>query len=189
MAFNREASVTGKARQTSTLSRKNHLHPATACVIVISSTLFHNAMRWKEHYALGHAPMDATHQEFVRLVRLLAETEAATRGGENRIAAVAAAMETLLRHSQHHFAQEDFWMAKSGFPPSQCHADEHQRVLTSLQSILRMVENGHAALGKSVARELESWFEQHAATMDTALARHMRHVGYAPSALPEAQGV
>ncbi|MDR0672374.1 MAG: hemerythrin domain-containing protein [Zoogloeaceae bacterium] len=144
-------------------------------------------MDWKEHYALGHAPMDATHREFVRLVRLLAETEAVTQGRENRIAAVAAALETLLRHSQQHFAQEDFWMAGSGFPPFLCHADEHQRVLASLQSVLRMVRNGHAALGRTVARELESWFEQHAATMDTALARHMRQAGYTPLALPEAQ--
>lgn len=131
--------------------------------------------------------MDATHQEFVRLVRRLAETEAATvgEGRENRIAAVAAAMENLLRHSRQHFAQEDFWMANSGFPPLQCHVDEHLRVLTSLQSVLRMVENGHAALGKTVARELESWFAQHAATMDAALARHMRQTGYTPLALPE----
>lgn len=133
--------------------------------------------------------MDATHQEFVRLVRLLAETEAATKGGENRIAAVAAAMETLLRHSQQHFAQEDFWMAESGFPPLRCHADEHRRVLASLQSVLRMVKGGHAALGKSVARELENWFERHAASMDAALARHMRQTGYTPAAPPEAQGI
>ncbi|MDR3157731.1 MAG: hemerythrin [Zoogloeaceae bacterium] len=146
-------------------------------------------MLWKEQYTLGHAPMDATHQEFARLVRLLAETEAATVGRKNRIAAVSAAMETLLRHSERHFAQEDFWMTNSGFLPSQCHVDEHLRVLASLQGVLRMIGNGHAALGKTVARELESWFEQHAVTMDAALARHMRQAGYTPAALPETPDV
>ncbi|MDR1350240.1 MAG: hemerythrin domain-containing protein [Zoogloeaceae bacterium] len=140
---------------------------------------FYKAMHWKEHYALGHAPMDATHQEFTQLTRQLAKTE--TAGKE----AVATAMEALLRHSEQHFAQEDYWMAESGFPPVQCHAREHQRVLASLQNVLRRVKNGHSALGKTAARELESWFERHVATMDTALARHMRQVDYTPAALPE----
>ncbi|MDR2365029.1 MAG: hemerythrin domain-containing protein [Zoogloeaceae bacterium] len=147
-------------------------------------------MHWKEHYALGYPLMDATHQEFARLVRLLAETEAATatENRESKTAAVAAAMEALLRHSERHFAQEDFWMVKSGFPPLLCHVGEHQRVLASLRSVLCMVKNGHSALGKTAARELESWFERHAVSMDAALAQHMRQAGYTPTAL-EAQDI
>jgi hemerythrin-like metal-binding protein len=140
-------------------------------------------MLWKERYVLGHAPMDAMHQEFVQRVNLLAEAASASACRESKIAAAAAAMENLLQHLEQHFAQEDFWMEKSGFPPRLCHAGEHQRVLVSLQSVLRMVRNGHSALGKTAARELESWFEQHAASMDAALAHHMRQVGYTPTTL------
>lgn len=128
-------------------------------------------MQWQEHYVLGHAPMDDMHKEFIEQVNALADADDAT---------VLTALEDLLEHSNRHFEQEDRWMQESGFPPLRCHVSEHERVRAGLQSILRVVENGNPCLGKTVAREMESWFENHAATMDTALAQHMRHVGYSP---------
>ena len=126
-------------------------------------------MNWKERYILGCMPMDDMHKEFIYRVNALAAASDSLALG---------ALEDLFEHSERHFAQENLWMRESGFPPLQCHIDEHARVQASLQSIIQMVKKGNPGLGKIVAREMESWFDHHAATMDTALARHMRHVGY-----------
>ncbi|WP_303786659.1 hemerythrin domain-containing protein [Azovibrio restrictus] len=132
-------------------------------------------MEWQERYELGHVPMDATHQEFVHLVNALA-----VAGNED----VVAALKALIVHTEAHFAQEKLWMEASGFPPIHCHVGEHERVLESLGSVLAMAEKGNPGLGRVVAGELQAWFEQHAATMDAALAWHMRQAGYVPEAVP-----
>ncbi|GHU42237.1 hypothetical protein AGMMS50289_06610 [Betaproteobacteria bacterium] len=128
-------------------------------------------MDWKEHYTLDCTPMDDMHKEFIERVNALALADDAS---------VLTAMKDLLHHFERHFAQENHWMNESDFPPLHCHVGEHERVRAGLQSIIRVVENGNPCLGKTIAREMESWFDHHAATMDTALARHMRHVGYSP---------
>jgi hemerythrin len=131
-------------------------------------------MHWQEHYTLGYQPMDDMHKEFIERVNALADAD------DDNKASVLAALEDLLEHANRHFGQEDRWMQESGFPPLRCHTGEHERVCASLHSIIRVVKNGNPCLGKVVARELESWFDNHAATMDTALAQHMRYVGYSP---------
>ncbi len=131
-------------------------------------------MEWQDKYTLGHDPMDETHKEFIELVNALA-------GASNEEA--VAALKALITHSEAHFAQENHWMEESGFPPIHCHIGEHQRVLASLGSVLKMAEKGNPGLGRVVAGEMPAWFDNHAATMDAALAAHMRHVGYVPAAV------
>ena len=131
-------------------------------------------MPWLPQYELGCTPMDDTHREFVEWINRLTEVPE----GE-----FLASFDQFLAHTVAHFDQENLWMEKSGFPPIHCHVDEHQRVLATLQSIRRMVAKGDVAIGRRAAEELVSWFATHAATMDTALAVHMRNVGFSPAAL------
>ncbi|MDR2259459.1 MAG: hemerythrin domain-containing protein [Azoarcus sp.] len=128
-------------------------------------------MKWKESYVLGIAPMDATHQEFVDQVTALAAVADE---------AAILLMERFIAHTEAHFAQENQWMKASGFPPIHCHVGEHQRVIASLKSVLSMARRGKPGLTREMARDMESWFENHAATMDAALAAHLRHVQQIP---------
>lgn len=133
-------------------------------------------MEWQDRYMLGHAPMDATHQEFVALVNTLAaasDTDA------------PAALEALYQHTEAHFAQENRWMADCGFPPIECHVGEHERVLAALRQSLAQAQQGNAGVGRVVAGEMPAWFDNHAATMDAALAWYMRQVDYQPECLPQ----
>ncbi|MDR0234231.1 MAG: hemerythrin [Zoogloeaceae bacterium] len=127
-------------------------------------------MEWKESYALGHAAMDDTHREFVACVDRL------SLAGD---AEVVGTLEALIAHTERHFAQESVWMEESRFLPVLCHTEEHAWVLESLKKILVMARN-NPGLGRIVARELENWFVRHAATMDAALAAHMKQTGYSP---------
>lgn len=131
-------------------------------------------MEWQDSYVLGHEPMDETHREFIALVNALAAAP-----GEDAL----AALRTLIEHTEAHFAQENRWMEESGFPPIHCHVGEHERVLESLNSVLAMMEKGNSGLGRVVAGEMSPWFDNHAATMDAALAWHMRNVNYVPEAI------
>lgn len=127
-------------------------------------------MDWKDSYTLGHAPMDATHHEFVALVTQLETVDNA---------GMLAVFDELVTHTVAHFAQENRWMSECGFPPIHCHEGEHERVLQSLQEMRPNVE-ADPGVGRILAGELSPWFAQHAATMDNALAYYMRQVNYTP---------
>jgi hemerythrin len=127
-------------------------------------------MEWSERYSLATEAMDANHREFVVCVERLAHAP----DGE-----VLAALDELIAHSVEHFERENRWMKESGFPPIHIHMGEHQRVLALLQSVRRMAERS-VVMGRQFAAELPGWFDTHLATMDGALAAHMKHRGFVP---------
>ncbi len=77
-------------------------------------------MQWHDGLLLGYAPMDHTHEEFVRCVAAL------QRANDDELPAALAAFAD---HARRHFDEEDHWMAQTQFPARQCHIDEHAAVL------------------------------------------------------------
>jgi hemerythrin-like metal-binding protein len=108
--------------------------------------------------------MDDTHKEFVeRLDALLAAED-----GE-----FLERLEAFERHAIAHFAEEDAWMQRTGFPPKECHIDEHAAVLASVRQVLELVRQGDIAEGRRLAAALADWFPGHAFHLDSALAHWM----------------
>ncbi|MBP6900948.1 MAG: hemerythrin domain-containing protein [Burkholderiaceae bacterium] len=133
------------------------------------------ALAWTPELQLDHPQMDHTHEEFVAL---LAEADAALAAEP---AQLLARWQALCSHTVEHFAQEDRWMAATGFAPENCHAFQHQAVLQVMQECERRAreQDDFEPLRVAVA-ELAVWFPQHAQMMDAALVHHMAQVGYDP---------
>ena len=116
---------------------------------------------WQDAWTLNHPAMDETHHEFIAEI--------------NHMLAVPdhemlAAVDQFIAHTVAHFEQERVWMESTNFPPKGCHIGEHDRVLAIVQQVRQMVEGGDYAIGRRLAEELVPWFNQHAQTMDAALA-------------------
>ena len=136
-------------------------------------------LTWSAELTLAHPQMDATHEEFVAL---LAAADSALAGPEPTL---LAAWDGLVAHTVAHFAQEDRWMAATGFAPENCHAFQHQAVLQVMQECARRARGIGAEGGlpdveplKLAVGELGVWFPQHAQMMDAALAEHMAGLGF-----------
>jgi hemerythrin len=131
-------------------------------------------LTWTDALVLQHPQMDATHEEFVAL---LADAETALPGPD---AVLLDAFEALLAHTVEHFAQEDRWMAATGFAPENCHAFQHQAVLGVMQECAKRARAEQADFEplRLAVGELATWFPQHAQMMDAALAQHMASVGF-----------
>ena len=116
---------------------------------------------WQSEWTLNHPKMDETHHEFIAEINhMLAvpDTE------------MLAAVDQFIAHTVAHFDQERDWMESTNFPPKGCHIGEHDRVLAIVQQVRSMVAGGDYAIGRRLAEELVPWFNQHAQTMDAALA-------------------
>jgi hemerythrin-like metal-binding protein len=126
-------------------------------------------MEWEDSLALGLAPMDATHREFVdRLNDLAAAPDDALLG----------LLDAFIAHTEAHFAQESRWMRETGFPAIHCHETEHEGVLRVMCEVRGYVEQGKVQVGRVLAAELPAWLRHHLATMDGALAWFVQSVGY-----------
>ena len=123
-----------------------------------------NEFSWSDEYLLGYGAMDATHREFVTIVDALLNCE------DSR---VAEHLESFAQHAERHFKDEDGWMERSGFPPRECHIDEHAAVLKSVYQVLEVVKAGDFAEGRRLATALADWFPGHAFHLDSALAQWM----------------
>lgn len=116
---------------------------------------------WGDHLLMGNGPMDELHEEFVELIALLQTAE------DSDLPSLLQAMES---HLQHHFAEEDQWMLSTGFPPRDCHIDEHAAVLKSVAEVRIKLAEGNVALCRDLTRALVDWFPGHATHLDSALA-------------------
>ena len=99
-----------------------------------------------------------------------------------------AAVDQFIAHTVAHFEQERVWMESTNFPPKGCHIGEHDRVLAIVQQVRGMVEGGDYAIGRRLAEELVPWFNQHAQTMDAALAYALIEGPDAPDAPKSHEG-
>ncbi|MDD4880609.1 MAG: hemerythrin domain-containing protein [Gallionellaceae bacterium] len=120
-------------------------------------------------HGLGIDEMDHTHREFTALVNLLNEADDAD---------FAALFGKLLDHSRQHFSNEGRLMRISRFPALGEHEGEHHRVYGDLVQMNRAVQRGRLMLARAYVRTgLAEWFSLHLATMDSALAAHLKRTG------------
>jgi hemerythrin len=98
---------------------------------------------------------------------------------------VAPAFDAFVRHPEEHFASEERLMDRYGFPARECHADEHERVMSSVREVRALVAAGDARVGRELAQALADWFPGHSDYMDSAVATWVakKTVGGAPVVL------
>jgi hemerythrin len=119
------------------------------------------------HYMLGVDSMDETHVEFIELVNAL--------GNAKEKAGFITLFSKLVKHTEAHFGSESELMEKTDFPAIREHNDEHQRLLGELHRFALKVNLGSIIVARAYVQErLPDWFKLHAASMDSALAAHIK---------------
>jgi hemerythrin-like metal-binding protein len=128
------------------------------------SSATEDVVRWDDTLLLGFHPMDDVHEEFVGLLGRLQRAS---------IAELPDLMNALVTHTQAHFDLENTWMVDTEFPPRDCHIDEHEAVLRSINEVRQRVARGDHAMVPSLVDALADWFPRHAVHLDSALAHWM----------------
>jgi hemerythrin-like metal-binding protein len=128
-------------------------------------------INWNDQeFLLGVGVMDDTHHEFIDLVNELAMADDRTFKG---------LFDTLITHTLQHFEQEERLMLDSAFPAINEHKDEHQRILGELNQFKKRVDKGLLSFGRSYINDrMPGWFRLHAASMDSALAAHLKDLHF-----------
>ena len=117
---------------------------------------------WREALRVGHAQIDAEHEDFAHLIDQLQEASDD---------ALAGALDVLVAHARTHFAEEDAWMQRLDFPAKDCHQREHQAVLATARGVCRRLQGGETRPVHQFAAMLADWFPPHVQHLDSALAQ------------------
>jgi hemerythrin-like metal-binding protein len=129
-----------------------------------------------DRFHLDIEAMDRTHFELVELVNRLEQTI-----GE----AFIDLLNRLRHHTRNYFEQEKRLMPGCGFPALAEHCSEHERVLGELDRFGSRVKRGLIVFGRNDLRHsLDVWFPLHAATMNSALATHLKSANAASICIP-----
>lgn len=130
---------------------------------------------WSDEFRIDDGPLDAIHVEFIDCLNALGAAQ-----GEEAL----PALDRFIEHTEKHFGEEEAWMSACDFPRLYCHATQHASVLQVLRDVRTRIDGGETGLAPLLATAVGEWFRDHAATMDTMLARFMEEQGYTPGRMP-----
>ena len=124
-------------------------------------------LTWSENLAMRVEFMDETHREFIDLVNMISHCVDRPQ--------LILLYQQLIEHTQQHFQREEQVMQETQFSAIGEHQADHRRVLNELTGFQRSLHRGRTQLVKSFLNDrLPEWFKLHLATMDAALAAHIK---------------
>jgi hemerythrin len=126
---------------------------------------------WDPSLALGHAEIDAQHQEIFRRFGVLVE---AMDGGKPT--EIGLLLDFLAEYAVAHFAAEEKVMAEARYPGAGVHASAHARFVREYRDLRRLYEEngGSQAVLVRARTWIEDWLRAHIMGVDLALARYLR---------------
>ena len=128
------------------------------------------ALTWNKELFVEIDFMDETHEAFIDLINTMITTSDKQQ--------FINQYEQLIDHTKQHFQREEEKMLETGFPATGEHQADHRRVLNELAGFQRSLQRGRIQLVRTFVKErLPEWFTLHLATMDAALAAHIKSVG------------
>lgn len=114
-------------------------------------------LTWHSRYNTGIQIIDEQHQElFATVDRLRGSVQ---DGGDRD--AIEGLLAALVQHSERHFATEESFMARYGYPDLPQHMAEHASMLTSLHELLGKFRESHHTLALMVPTFMEGWLKHH----------------------------
>jgi hemerythrin-like metal-binding protein len=114
--------------------------------------------------------VEATHQALAELIEGVVQADSA---------AFASRFQALLALFRMHVAEEGGLMRSSRYQGLAEHEGEHHRVLGELVQLNLSIRRGRIALARAYVKDgLAPWFDLHLATMDAALAAHLRRTAH-----------
>ncbi len=128
---------------------------------------------WGQSLMVGNKSMDLEHRLQIGLIHALDE---AIRAGQDR-EEVAKILSQLYEYTNAHFLAENLLMRLHAYPDYQAHADEHDRLVGSLESLRRTFDSGETGLTLDSIEALRNWLGVHIQGMDRRLSSYVAENG------------
>ena len=122
------------------------------------------SIQWNDSYRIGHADIDAQHEELFRRAN-----QFLVANGKPALLAFAI---SLYKYTRQHFAQEEELMRSINYPDYEKHRLQHEALVNRLEVLSGNITDD--AVNKAEFEEFTSyWLLKHIASSDTKLAAYI----------------
>ncbi|WP_051512296.1 bacteriohemerythrin [Skermanella stibiiresistens] len=125
-------------------------------------------VEWGVDLEFGIPRIDAEHR---KLLELANRVYFSVKGGEDP-KLLSRAFDELRAYASKHFADEEGFMTKIGFPEAEEHRDQHRMFISRLDALAEDYRQGAAIRGVDVVGLLGGWWQTHIKGFDGAVARY-----------------
>lgn len=126
-------------------------------------------INWNDDLSVGIAEIDEDHRH---LVQYLNDLFAACFAGQGP-AVLKETLAHVKEYTRTHFAYEEDYMRKVGFPDLQSHHDQHAELISELDDLIEEFESGaDHELSNKTLQFLEDWLLHHILIEDKKIGRH-----------------
>jgi|SRR5208283_5419601 len=131
-------------------------------------------MTWTERLSVGVGVLDDDHKKLVAMVNELYDAMQAGHGREH----LGRILGELVQYTKGHFAREEAFFAKTGYPAAVPHKHEHEALTRQVIDVQQKYAAGHAAtLSLDVMHFLKDWLVNHIQRSDQSYRAHLNGKG------------
>ncbi len=127
-------------------------------------------MTWNPSLATGIASINAEHQQLINYINDVHDEAVGNVSRE----AVAKVLSSLIDYTVRHFALEERYFAKTGYPNTATHVAEHEKLKKQVSELRHNFSLGNATVTNELMTFLRSWLVSHIMEQDKAYVSHLK---------------
>ena len=118
---------------------------------------------WDDTFNVNVKEIDEQHKEWISIINELHDT---LMGGKDLSKITSKSLKAMADYGTFHFAFEEEYLKKIGYPDLVAHKREHEAFLTKTRQYVRDEEEGKLVLNTKVMQVLMDWLTNHILTSD-----------------------
>ena len=127
---------------------------------------------WSDNLSVGVKASDDDHKKLIEMLNRLYEGMKNRQGKE----VVGKVLDDLVSYTKYHFAREEEFFAKTGYPDVE-HKKEHKELVKQAEELQSRYKNGEAALSIETLDFLKDWLNTHIQGTDKKYSGHLNAAG------------
>lgn len=126
-------------------------------------------MQWDEKYSVGIREIDDQHKQLISMLSELYEAMQAQKAND----ILGQIVTKLVNYTKTHFANEEGYMQRAGYPAFPEHKREHENFTNKVLAFKTDFDSGKTAMTVSITSFLKNWLNDHILVNDKKYAPYL----------------
>jgi hemerythrin-like metal-binding protein len=132
------------------------------------------SMIWSESLSVGVKTLDDDHKKLVDMINELVDGITNKR----RLEALTQVLDKLVHYTKLHFAREEDYFARTGYPQAATHIQQHRTLIQQVSQLQARLKAGDTSLlSLDLMKFLRDWLTRHIMEEDKQYKSHLNSNG------------
>lgn len=124
---------------------------------------------WEDRFSIGIESMDEQHRKLLALINEVYDAMKEGKGKEKS----GAVLRSLFEYTETHFASEESFLQKQGYPELQTHIEKHRSMTRKVLEYKASYEHGSVTIAFELLKFLKGWLVKHIMETDKHYADYV----------------